>query len=120
MLRPKGRADGRKDSVKTVYPQTQFAEGGCIIKKQELHCAGQYTPIGVTSTKHYTIQTKQLKSLLCTSTDNQNWIFNTKVQHSVGTESRVMVRFPRKNDGGVTILLLCTFTDDALYFYQVL
>ena len=43
----------------------------------------------------------------CISIDNQKWIFNTKGQHSVGTESRVMVLF------------LCTLSDDVLYLYQV-
>ena len=53
-------------------------------------------PIGVSSMKGNTTlfkPSKYLKSLLCTSTDNQKWIFNTKVQHSVETESRVMVLF---------------------------
>ena len=40
-----------------------------------------------------------------------------KGQHSVETESRVMVLFLcKKNVGGVTILL-CTLSDDALYLY---
>ena len=39
-----------------------------------------------------------------------------KGQHSVETESRVMVLLLCKNNvGGVTILLLFTLSDDALY-----
>ena len=48
--------------------------------------------------------------------DNQKWIFNTKGQHSVKTESRLCFLFPVKNVGAVTILLLCSFSGDALYF----
>ena len=61
----------------------------------------------------------KLKSLLYTSTDNQKWVF-TKGQHSVKTESSLWFLFPVKNEGAVTILLLCSFSDGALYLYQVL
>ena len=57
--------------------------------------------------------------LLCTATDDQKWIVNTKRQHSVASESRIMVLFLCKNVGDVTILLLYTLSDDALYLYQV-
>ena len=55
---------------------------------------------------------------VCTSTDIQRWICNTKGQHSVETLSRVV--FSVNKVGGVTILLLCTLFGDALYLYQVL
>ena len=80
---------------------------------------GQYTPVGVSSMKGITTLFK-LKSLLCTSTDNQKWIFNAKGQHSVKTESRLWFFFPVYNVGAVKIHLLCSFSDDALYSYQVL
>ena len=57
---------------------------------------GQYTLVGVSSMKRNTVLfklSKKLKSLLCTSTDNLKRIFNTKGQHSVEIESRVMVPF---------------------------
>ena len=37
-----------------------------------------------------------LKALLCTSTDNQKWIFNIKGQYSVKTESMLWFLFPIK------------------------
>ena len=46
-----------------------------------------------------------LKSPLCSSTDNQKWIFNTKGQHSVKTKSRIIV--------------LCTSSDGAGYLYKI-
>ena len=54
--------------------------------------------VGVSSMKGHTILFKpsKLKSLLCTSTDNQKWIFSTKRQHSVKTESRLWFLFPVK------------------------
>ena len=62
----------------------------------------------------------KLKSLLCTLTDDQKWIFNTKGQHSVKSESRLWFLFPVKNVGAAKILLLCSFSDDASYLYHVL
>ena len=50
--------------------------------------------------------TTLLESLLPTSTDNQEWIFNTKGHHSVRTESRVIV-------------FLCTSSDGAVHLYKI-
>ena len=50
---------------------------------------------------------------------NQKWIFNTKGQHSVKTESSLRFLFPVKNVGAPKVLLLRSFSDDALYLYQI-
>ena len=65
-------------------------------------------PVEVSCVKGNTILfefSQCLKSPLCTSSDSQNWTFNTKMHHSVKTVSRVTP----------AAFFLCTSSDGAKY-----
>ena len=92
------------------------------IKNLELCWTGQYTPFGFLvwkETLHYfnLVSNKNLYYILGQIIRNGSSIQRGSIllKLKVG----LWFFFPVKNVGGVTILLLCTFSDDALYFYHV-
>ena len=67
-------------------------------------------------TRHYLNLVSKTRSL-CSSTDNQKCMFDTKGQHSSETGSWVVVLFPVQNAGGVTIFLALALAPCLMMLY---